>query len=196
MKKYNFIYKVTNIINGKFYIGKHSTNNLDDGYMGSGLYISRAKKKYGSEFNKIFKREILEDCDSLDILNEQEKYYIDIDDILCMNIAKGGTGGDTYTNNPNLDKIKNKFRGHTHSKETKEKMARSRTGHKNGMYGKNHNKSVKDKISKANKINSKGINNPMYGTSYKWINNNGNLKRVKLPEINNYLQMGWKVGRK
>lgn len=48
-KRYNFVYKTTNVLNGKIYIGVHSTDDLNDGYMGSGKAISTAIKKYGEE---------------------------------------------------------------------------------------------------------------------------------------------------
>ena len=44
-KKYHFIYKTTNLLSGKYYIGMHSTDNLDDGYLGSGYRLRLAIKK-------------------------------------------------------------------------------------------------------------------------------------------------------
>lgn len=64
--KYHFVYKTTNLINGKWYIGKHSTSNLDDGYLGSSKHLKSAIKLYGKEN---FQREILVFCDS-----EQDAY--------------------------------------------------------------------------------------------------------------------------
>jgi len=57
-KKHNIVYKTTNIKNGKFYVGLHSTDDINDGYLGSGTYFQVALKKYGIEN---FKKEILFD---------------------------------------------------------------------------------------------------------------------------------------
>ncbi len=46
MKKYNYVYVTTNLINGAQYVGDHSTNNLNDDYLGSGKYLFRSIKKY------------------------------------------------------------------------------------------------------------------------------------------------------
>jgi hypothetical protein len=70
---YFIIYKTTNIINGKYYIGKHKTNDLNDGYLGSGKLLKRAIKKYGTEN---FHREILHHCKSDEEMNLLEKILV------------------------------------------------------------------------------------------------------------------------
>ncbi|AND75041.1 hypothetical protein pf16_118 [Pseudomonas phage pf16] len=46
---FHLVYITTNLINGKQYIGKHSTKDPNDGYLGSGLYLCSAVEKYGRE---------------------------------------------------------------------------------------------------------------------------------------------------
>lgn len=57
----HIIYKTTNLLNNKIYVGVHSTNNLDDGYLGSGQAIRTAIKKYGKTN---FIRDVLFECGS------------------------------------------------------------------------------------------------------------------------------------
>lgn len=96
-KKHMFVYKTTNILNGKIYIGQHSTNNLKDGYKGSGHLISKALKKYGAEN---FKFEIIEFSDSHSTLDQIEKKIITelsaLDSNIGYNLHQGGLGGSSY----------------------------------------------------------------------------------------------------
>jgi hypothetical protein len=88
-----YIYKITNKINGKWYIGKH--NGTDPNYMGSGKLLRKAIKKYGLEN---FEKVILESCSCEQELNLCEQHWISsanaIIDPMSYNLAKGGTGGD------------------------------------------------------------------------------------------------------
>lgn len=77
--KYHFVYKTTNLINGKWYIGKHSTSNLDDGYLGSSKHLKSAIKKYGKQN---FKREIICFCDS------EQDAYIKEAELVTMEVVK------------------------------------------------------------------------------------------------------------
>lgn len=125
------IYKITNLINGKIYVGKDVQRQAS--YYCSGVAINNAIKKYGRHN---FIREVLEDnIETKEILSIREKYWIErlssnIKDI-GYNLTIGGEGGDTYTNNPNIDKIKERFKGKG-----------------NPMFGKHHTEESKDKIRK------------------------------------------------
>ena len=46
---YFYLYQIINKLNDKIYVGVHKTDNLNDGYMGSGKILNRAIKKYGVE---------------------------------------------------------------------------------------------------------------------------------------------------
>lgn len=90
---YHYLYKITNLINNKIYIGIHSTENIDDGYMGSGKRIKAAIQKYGIDN---FSKEILSYYPSLDEALIAEKETVTED--FCKradtyNIAIGGCCG-------------------------------------------------------------------------------------------------------
>lgn len=85
-----FVYKTTNLINGKIYIGQSKYNNPD--YLGSGIFIKQAVEKYGKvNFSKV----ILEECESQEITNEKEKFWIkelnSKDKSIGYNVADGGS---------------------------------------------------------------------------------------------------------
>ena len=87
------IYKTTNLVNGKIYIGQDSKNNPK--YLGSGTILKKAIKKYGKDN---FIKEIIDECTTIDELNRKEVYWIDkldstIRDI-GYNISYGGEEGD------------------------------------------------------------------------------------------------------
>ena len=92
LKKYHIIYKTTNKINGKFYIGVHSTNNLNDNYLGSGWVLKAAIKKYGKEN---FIKEILFIYDSRQLAMKKEAELVNEDfikDNNNYNLTLGGNG--------------------------------------------------------------------------------------------------------
>lgn len=94
--KYGYIYKITNLINGKIYVGQKKGSKLIEHYWGSGKLIKAAIEKYGKEN---FSREIIEWCSSRDELNAAEIKWIE--ELKCReygyNICPGGSGGGPST---------------------------------------------------------------------------------------------------
>lgn len=87
------LYRTVCLVNQKFYIGKHQTENLDDGYLGSGIRLQRAIEKYGRDS---FVREILGIYSSAEELNAAEKAAVTEEVLMdpnCYNLATGGQGG-------------------------------------------------------------------------------------------------------
>jgi hypothetical protein len=88
-KKYHYIYKTTCSLTKRYYYGMHSTNNLNDGYLGSGSELSKSIKRYGRE---IHSKKILEYLLNRKELKEREIKIISkkiLQDPLCMNLSKG-----------------------------------------------------------------------------------------------------------
>jgi len=107
-----YIYKTTNLINNKIYIGLSAREvNESKSYLGSGSYLKRAISKNGRDQ---FTKEILEsNIESKELLQEREIYYIakynSTNDTIGYNITSGGTGGDTISNHPDKDTIVSKI---------------------------------------------------------------------------------------
>jgi group I intron endonuclease len=215
-KKYHFIYKTTNLVNSKFYIGMHSTSNLNDGYIGSGKRLKRSIKKYGIEN---FKFEILEYCDSRELLAEREKYIVNqemIDNVLCLNLKIGGIGGGIFTSEqaklgrkaanktlelkygPNFKSIISTNWRLDESIESKKnrlaKVSKSLKGRIGTFKNKKHLETSKNKISLSNK--GKGIKEQNSGYNTCWINKDGCFKKITKNDIELYLNNGWLKGRK
>jgi len=169
-----YIYKTTNLVNGKIYVGKcENVPEKTNWYLGSGDLLQKAFKKYGKEN---FKKEILEICDTKEKLNEREIFWIKKLKLpnfkIGYNITTGGTGGDTISNHPNKDELlkiwslnttkNNKNRDsivyiksietrkrnnkNSHTEESKKKLSISHTGKK-------HTEETKKKIGELSKGN-------------------------------------------
>ena len=207
-KKIHYIYKTTCIITGRYYIGMHSTCNIDDGYMGSGKRLRYSIRKYGVD-NHI--KEILEFFENRELLVEGEIKAITPDMILgidCMNLMGGGTGGfsseehrkkaqssggKAYKNKLNTDF---EFR-ESHNKRVGENLKKAhREGKFNYGYflGKKHSDDTKQLMSEIKRGTGVGETNSQYGTC--WITKDGLNKKIKKEELETYLNEEWVRGRK
>jgi group I intron endonuclease len=157
--KYIFVYITTNLLNGKQYVGDHSTNNLNDGYIGSGYpYFIRAIKEHGKEN---FKREILEFFDTKEeAFAAQEKYIIQYNTLAPngYNISpKGGLHVQGCHSLETKEKISKGNRGISRNKgkpksiETKDKI-------RNSLLGIKHTEERKQNMRKPHTLSPEAIN--------------------------------------
>lgn len=203
LKKYHFLYKTTNLLNNKFYVGIHSTNKLNDGYLGSGKRLKHSVNKYGREN---FKMEILEFFECRELLIEKEKDLVNdelLKDPLCMNLKPGGSGGTCGQDHilklkkGSSDYQKKMWKNDDYRKKIIEVLRNTMIkNHKLGKIkydtftGKKHTETSKRKMSEAKKGKGIGNNNSQFGTI--WITNGSENKKIKKDEN---LPMGWKKGR-
>jgi len=200
-KKYHYIYKTTNLKNGKFYVGMHSTDNLNDGYLGSGVRLKRSIRRNGIEN---FKIEYLEFFKNRNDLTNRESQLVNEDllkDKMCMNLRTGGSGGfcnDIHKNKFHAAGGKSvmKLLGKRHNErmitdlEYRKKVILKLKNNKSFL-GKTHKEESKKKIGLSNSIKQKGENNSQFGTC--WITNGIENKKIKKTDI---IPNGWEYGRK
>lgn len=212
------IYKITNNINNKYYIGKHKTKNINDNYMGSGILIKRAIKKYGIEnFNK----EILYVFQTEEEMNIKEKELVVVSEE-TYNMCEGGKGGFSYINS------NKELRTKGHTKEMYIKVSNTMKGKyktiKNyGLLGlSEQQKSLAIKLAHESRIkkypkgtfkfkqtdealkkqkealmknkHQQGKKNSQYGTF--WITNSIENKKIRKEDLDIWLNLGYTRGRK
>lgn len=209
-KKYHFIYKTTNLLSGKYYIGMHSTYDLNDGYMGSGKRLKRSLNKYGKENHKV---EILEFLSSRNELKKREEEIVSLNEVAkeeCMNLKVGGTGGFSIEQqkiNAKKSHVKQKILKETNKewsdKRSKNASESNKKAYKEGKRekkqvldwtGLNHSEETKEKMSKVHLDKHNGERNSQFGTC--WITKDSVNKKIKKEELNSYLETGWIKGRK
>lgn len=148
---FGFIYCTTNNINGMKYIGQKTFNKGHKTYLGSGIRLTRAIKKYGREN---FSRDIIELCSSREDLNEREKYWISYYDALndenYYNLCIGGFGTSGHRIS---EETRHKMRNKVISDESRLKMSES---------AKNRKPMSEETRKKLSKSHKNQVNKPHY----------------------------------
>jgi group I intron endonuclease len=206
------IYKITNIINNKIYIGSHKTKDINDGYMGSGKYLNRAFSKYGKEN---FTKEILFEFDNAKDMYAKETEIVNEDFLKrndIYNLKVGGQGGFDYINSKKLNNSTGQYLkaatnsankrlgkpGRKHTEEEKIQASKRVSGDNRPKLftfkGRKHSLKTKQKM-KENKKHfngnrSIGVNNSQFGTM--WITNGTENRKIKKDAI---VPDGWYKGR-
>ena len=201
------IYKVTNQIDGKFYVGSHKTKNLNDDYMGSGKYLKHAQEKYGIEN---FTKEILFIFDNPKDMYKKESDIVNENFLASdntYNLKIGGFGGWDFINRSGLNTTLEQcskagkacikkyngspFKNKKHTDQTKKEISEKlRKNPSYGFLGKKHTIEHKMSISAIMKEKQLGNKNSQYGTM--WITNGKENKKINK---NDFVPEGWNKGR-
>jgi len=218
MKRFFLVYKTVNKLKGEYYIGVHVTDNLEDGYLGSGKRLRYSLEKYGKE---TFKREILAVFDNPSDMFNKEAELVNEEtllDPLCINLKVGGYGGWCLKDASVLwcSEIQKK-RSPFNKKDWKEQNASkieewSTKGLSNGrkklakmrvegwvspgFTGKHHTEDFKKHMSVVMAAAQAGKKNSQYGK--RWIHSLVEKRNIKVTsdEVQQWLDKGWVLGRK
>jgi hypothetical protein len=166
-----YLYKTTNLVNDKIYIGVHQTNDIDDGYMGSGKVIQHAIKKYGIDN---FSKEILQIFNSKDEMFEREREIVNeifLEQGNVYNLALGGSGGSILLNRKPFCQ--------NHTQDTKDKISSSR---KNKQISKEGLKKLKENHWSKTRPED-FLAHVTYAGSRRWINYDKTLPRKTSTEV-------------
>lgn len=211
-RKYHYIYKTACKITNKYYIGMHSTDNLEDGYIGSGKRLWHSINKHSKDNHEV---EILEFLPTRKELKEREAQIVNeelLQDGMCMNLVIGGNGGCTVetqfkkssSGGKKASVILNDLRTNLEWSNNFNSSVSSglKKAIKEGTFsppdwtGRSHSEETKRKIGEANSKHQSGSNNSQFGTC--WIFNDETKQSIKIKkdELQSYLDQGWSKGRK
>ena len=218
-RKYHYIYKITRAdAYGRYYIGMHSTDNLEDGYFGSGSLLSRSIKKHGKDKHV---KEILEYLPTREALKLREKEIVNeecIADKWCMNLKLGGEGGWDHITVERIKAsglkgslaFKNKMlNDQSFKKKFSESLSktisagyisgdRQATGWSRSATNAAQSAEAKAKRKETRaKLNfQQAENNSQFGTKWAWVNKDQVIKKIPLADLENFVLNGWQRGLK
>ena len=170
--RHYLIYKITNQINGKIYIGAHTTYNLVDRYMGSGHRLKEAIKKYGKTN---FTKEIICECEDLESMYAKEADIVNIEYLKRTDVYNISVGGKyslplnmTIETKLKIAEVQKKRKGWKHTAEARKMISEagknrawseeSRKKVSEHLKGKHHSEETKKKMS----ILKKGKKRPLF----------------------------------
>ena len=215
---YYTVYKIRNLVNNKIYIGVHKTEDIDDGYMGSGLLLRRAQEKYGIEN---FTKEILEVFNSSEEMFDMESLLVNEDFVSradTYNLKEGGYGGwDHITSEHLANSTKRKVSQPLNAKKgleairwlyendrewiekktavySKSIIKYYESGGKNGFLGREHSEETLEKL--RGHTRQTGNKNSQFGTMWIYNLEEKLSKKIKKEELPTWEQDGWLKGRK
>jgi hypothetical protein len=211
---FHYVYQIENLINGKIYVGKHSTEDLDDGYMGSGKLLTHSIAKHGIEN---FRKYTIKMCESSEEAFELEKQLVTEEFIAnenTYNIALGGCGSwhnanEHWVNNPELKKQEGvrlctqiwsdqnfRLRHARRASEVCKKRLASGDFKQCDWTGRRHNEDTKRKIGIANSRYQSGSGNSQFGTIWVFCPKTKVSQKIKKEELDSFISEGWIRGRK
>lgn len=218
MERFFLVYKTVNKLKGEYYIGVHVTDDLEDGYLGSGKRLRYSLEKYGREN---FERVILAVFDNPNEMFSKEAELVSektLLDPLCLNLKVGGYGGwilkdKTVLYTSESQALRSRFNNKKWREENADRIfewttkgltrgriklaeMRSEGWVSPGFKGKCHTEEHKQRIGKITTITQAGDKNSQYGKCWIYSLVEKRSTRVMKDEVQEWLDRGWILGRK